>query len=275
MRNVVLALFAALGLSTAPARADLLAAMNQIRAQGCGKEGGSVAPLERSPALDRVAESLMSGRTLRDAIGGAGYRAMQSATFEASGSNAAIALALAQRGCRDVIDPIYREAGIAERPNRAWIVLAVPFAPPAARDAGSVSQRVLALVNEARAQPRRCGWRRFKAAPPLALSGTLQRAASAHARDMAARQKMSHSGSNGSTPAERATRAGYRWRFVGENIAAGQPTPEAVVAEWLESPQHCANLMDADYTEMGVAFVTAKEGTAGIYWAQVFGAPSG
>jgi uncharacterized protein YkwD len=114
----------------------------------------------------------------------------------------------------------------------------------------------------------------FQAAPPLVLSDTLQRAASGHARDMAARQKMSHSGGDGSTPPERATRAGYRWRFVGENVAAGQPTPEAVVAEWVKSPQHCANIMDADYTEMGVAFVTAQQGKAGIYWAQVFGTPS-
>ncbi|MCI0433531.1 MAG: CAP domain-containing protein, partial [Gemmatimonadetes bacterium] len=85
---------------------------------------------------------------------------------------------------------------------------------------------------------------------------------------------LGHAGRDGSTPAERATRAGYRWRFVGENVAAGQPTPEAVVAEWLGSPRHCANLMDSDYTEMGVAYVTETESEKGIYWVQMFGTPA-
>lgn len=274
MRAGVCVLLAAAALLAMPAQADLMKAINVIRAQGCGDRRGGAAALRRSLALDRVAESLMAGRKLKDAMADAGYRASQSATFEATGTDAAIAAALAQRRCKDVVDSAYRDAGIAEEPDRAWIVLAAPFAPPAAGESKSVSRRVLELANEARAQSRRCGWKRFEAAPPLQHSDTLRRAASAHARDMAARQEMGHAGSDGSTPAERATRAGYRWRFVGENVAAGQPTPEAVVAEWLGSPRHCANIMDADYTEMGVAFVSESGSKAGIYWVQMFGAPS-
>jgi uncharacterized protein YkwD len=81
---------------------------------------------------------------------------------------------------------------------------------------------------------------------------------------------MDHAGSDGSTPAMRATRAGYAWRTVGENVATGQSTPEQVVAEWLDSPRHCSNIMDADFTQMGVAFAASA---SGVYWAQVFGAP--
>jgi uncharacterized protein YkwD len=145
--------------------------------------------------------------------------------------------------------------------------------PPTASQVQAVSRQVLELVNEARAQRRRCGWKRFDAGPPLALSDTLNRAALAHARDMAERRILDHSGHDGSTPGERAMRFGYRWRFVGENIAAGQSTAEQVVAEWLESPRHCANLMNPDYSEMGVAYAVEPQSEFGTYWAQLFAAP--
>jgi uncharacterized protein YkwD len=147
---------------------------------------------------------------------------------------------------------------------------------PASSQAGtSGSKRVLALVNEARAAARRCGFKRHDAAPPLTWSAVLERVALAHARDMAARSELDHAGSDGSTPGERATRAGYDWRTVGENIASGQRTAEQVVASWLQSPGHCANLMDADFTEMGVASAVAPGGKAAIYWVQLFAAPRG
>jgi uncharacterized protein YkwD len=113
-----------------------------------------------------------------------------------------------------------------------------------------------------------------KAAPPLSLSEVLGRAARTQADDMARHGSLSHAGSDGSTPAERATRAGYRWKLVGENIAAGQPTAEQVVAGWLESPGHCANIMDPAYAEMGVAFAYEARSEKDIYWSQVFGTPA-
>jgi uncharacterized protein YkwD len=144
---------------------------------------------------------------------------------------------------------------------------------PADSEAGIVGARVLALVNEARAVARRCGWKRFAAAPPLARSEVLDRAAIAHARDMASRGRMEHAGFDGSTPGERATRAGYRWGRIGENVAAGQATPELAVESWVESPRHCANLMDPAYTEMGIGFAADPGDAATTYWAQVLGTP--
>jgi uncharacterized protein YkwD len=143
----------------------------------------------------------------------------------------------------------------------------------AATAAGDANRRVLELVNVARSQARRCGWRRHAAAPPLAASGVLQRAALAHARDLAARGELDHVGQDGSTPAARVTRAGYRWRVTGENIASGQPTAEIVVADWLRSPRHCANIMDPDFTELGVGHAVEPRGTGRIFWVQVFAAP--
>jgi uncharacterized protein YkwD len=255
------------------AAADFLADINALRVRGCAGRPGTEPALRHVPALDRAAEALAAGRRFAKAMQDAGYIAVQSGMLEATGSDADIMQQLGRRGCATIVDPVYRDIGIATRPGHAWIVLAMPLVPPAASEASDVGRRVLELVNEARASPRRCGRTRFDAAPPLALSAVLQRAALDHARDMASHGKLSHRGSDGSTHAERATRAGYRWRVVGENIAAGQPAAEQVVAGWLKSAGHCANLMDPDFSEMGVAYAAAPRDAKGIYWAQMFGAP--
>lgn len=153
------------------------------------------------------------------------------------------------------------------RSGSLLLVLALIAAAPAAADDFGV--RVLELVNAARAESRRCGWKRFGAAPPLVRSTTLDGVALAHAEDMAARGRMEHAGGDGSTPAERASRAGYAWMRIAENVAAGQSTPEQAVASWLTSSAHCANLMDAAFTETGIGVATA--GAGGPYWAQVLG----
>ena len=253
---------------------DLLRSIDSIRAQGCDGGDGVTPALRHDPLLDRVAEAQASGRNLKDAMKEAGYRAVQAAVLEASGSAAARERALADEGCKDITNPIYRDVGVALDDGTAWIVLAAPLIPPSAQGTEDVSRRVLELVNEARSRSRRCGWKRFAAAPALVLSESLQRAAAVHARDMAYRSVLGHGGSDGSSPAERATRAGYAWRTIGENIASGQATPVQVVEEWVKSPYHCANLMSADFTEMGVAFAADAKSAGGIYWAQVFGAPS-
>lgn len=89
---------------------------------------------------------------------------------------------------------------------------------------------------------------------------------------MARHNYFSHSGRDGSHVAERASRTGYPWRAIGENIAAGQMQADAAVQGWLNSPGHCANLMSPTYTEMGAAFAVNSRSSAGIYWVQVFGA---
>lgn len=272
---ILLGLLAALAPQVGASRPDLVSVINGIRAQDCARQPGVQPELRHDSRLDRVAAALAAGTSLRKALTDAGYRAVQSATLEVSGSDAGMARALAARGCKDIADPVYRDVGFAERAGSAWIVLAAPLVSPAANETQAVGRRVLELVNQARARPHRCGWKRFAAAPPLAMSDTLHRAALAHARDMASRSILSHAGGDGSTAGERATRAGYRWRVVGENIAAGQSTPEQVVAEWVRSPRHCINLMDPDFSEMGVAYAAEPASAAGIYWAQVLAAPRG
>lgn len=153
------------------------------------------------------------------------------------------------------------------------MILAEPFTPPRPEEMPAVAGRVLALINDARALPRRCGGQEFTATQPLDYSATLERAALSHARDMAANDFMGHVGSNGNTPDIRADLAGYPWRSIGENVAAGQTSAQEVVNSWLESPSHCATLMDPRYSETGIAYALNPDSEHGIYWAQEFGRP--
>lgn len=253
------------------AGADPLDVVNTARQRGCGT---SAAALARAPALDAAARHIADGKNLRAAIEASGYRAVNSTLLYLDGARNENDLArLVAQSCAQVSQSGLRDAGSYQHGTTLWLVLAEPFTVPAL-DRASVGPRVLELVNRARAQPRRCGREDFGAAPGVRWSQQLERAASAHARDMAQRGTMSHSGSDGSAPAQRVTRVGYTWSAVGENIAAGQRDPESVVKGWLASPGHCANLMSPDYTEVGVAFATNPASEAGIYWTQVFAAPS-
>jgi uncharacterized protein YkwD len=138
--------------------------------------------------------------------------------------------------------------------------------------AAAVRARVVELVNDARRRGRRCGNERFAAAPPLHASRQLDGAAVDHARDMARRKFFEHRGSDGSEPRDRVLRVGYRSRLTGENIALGPESAEEVVAGWLDSPGHCANIMETRFQDIGVGVAIGRK-RGQIYWVQDFGAP--
>ena len=134
--------------------------------------------------------------------------------------------------------------------------------------------QALARVNTARSQARSCGAVRYAAAPALTWNAKLEAAASAHNKDMIARNFFSHTGSDGSNVGVRATRAGYTWGAVGENIAAGYPNLNAVVTGWLQSPGHCANLMNPNFTQFGLSSLNASgAATYDTYWTMVLARP--
>ncbi len=256
------------------ASADILSSVNKVRAQGCSGRPGGQPPLRESPPLDEVAKQLARGVDLRRAQKMASYNAVASATMEISGlpDSGDIDRIIARQFCSVATDPTFREIGVFRRGMDVWIALAQPFIPPLMKDAPAISRRVLALTNEARSHARHCGSTLFEAAPPLSLNTALGQAALEHSKDMAAHNYMDHTGRDGSSPADRITRAGYKWRIVGENLASGVTTPEAAVAGWLQSPHHCANLMTAGFTDMGIAFAVNPASDAGVYWTQTFGA---
>lgn len=263
-------------LLTSRAQASLVDDINQLRRQGCGKSAGVTTVLRSSRGLDAVAREWASGIRLREALDRATYRAINSASMRIEGTrhDALILRMLSQSYCESITARDFTEIGLYRNDNGVWIVVAAPFSPPAIKEADRLAVESLALVNQARAQPRRCGTKDFSATGPLTLSKLLNRAALIHAQDMAAHQNFEHVGTDSSTPSQRVTRVGYRWRSVAENIAMGPTTASQVIEGWLNSPGHCANIMDATSTEMGIAFAVDTQPHGDIYWSQVFASPA-
>jgi uncharacterized protein YkwD len=268
-------------LAGASAFAGPIDVVNDLRRHGCG---AGVPALVRSSQLDAAAGRMARGAPLHDALAQSGYRADEALAIHVSGSadDASLRRMLAQRYCAELARSSVRQVGVAQGPRELRLVLATPFEPPSPGDAAAVARRVLALVNEARSRPRRCGGRQYDAAPPLRLSATLGLAALAHSREMAASGRFAHEAPDGSTPRVRVERTGYDAVAVGENIAAGPTSPDEVMRGWLASPGHCTNVMAPAFTEMGLAFAVDLRSESGIYWTQVFatraqraGAPSG
>jgi uncharacterized protein YkwD len=255
-----------------PARADIVDDVNAIRAQGCG--GLRVAPpLRLRRDLSRAARLIARGHELRDALQAVAYGASNSASVRvtSTGGDASVARTLRTRFCSQLLQPDLREIGVYRRGDARWLVLAAPFTAP--KDAAAVSREVLALVNEARARPRRCGGERFSGGPPVKLVATLEQAARAHAEEMARLDHIDHKGSDGGSVGDRVRRTGYERRLVGENLAGGPSTAEEVVQGWLASPPHCSNIMDSRFLDMGVAYAVNPRSRFVVYWVQVFAAP--
>lgn len=139
-------------------------------------------------------------------------------------------------------------------------------------------QTILDAVNAARATARTCGGTAFPAVPPLTWNAQLADAARAHSADMAQNGYLgtasdagaAHTGSDGSTPQQRITKAGYVWRVSGENVAAGYTVGDVVVG-WLNSPGHCSNIMSPKYTETGVSYVFNSKTNYNSFFTQDFG----
>lgn len=111
--------------------------------------------------------------------------------------------------------------------------------------------------------------------PTLRPHPALAQAALRQARQMAVAMRVAHRADDGTTVRERASDAGYAWKVIGENLAAGQRDVAEVVAQWFASPSHCDNLLDARFTEFGVARIPAQRpgDPYGQYWALVLGSP--
>ncbi len=130
--------------------------------------------------------------------------------------------------------------------------------------ANALRAEMIQQINSIRARGCRCGSELYSPAPPLQWDERLERAARRHAFDMSANDHFDHTGTDGSTTAQRVLEAGYDYRRIGENIAYGHPSLQSVIEDWLASPEHCRNLMNPAYLEMGAA---AKDG----YWVQTLG----
>lgn len=132
---------------------------------------------------------------------------------------------------------------------------------------------MLAAVNQARTQARSCGSSHAPAVATVAWNCKLEQAAEGHSRDMENNGFFDHTGSNGLGPGDRVTNAGYSWRAVSENIAAGQTSISRVMSGWLDSPGHCTNIMSGSVTQLGASRVSSTSAGYSDYWTQNFARP--
>jgi uncharacterized protein YkwD len=239
-----------------------------------GKAVRPLGPFAPVPALARV-QIASAQHSLQDALKLAGYQAAQAQAIVVSRrlTAAQTMLVLEDRYCDVLLSPQFSEVGIA-RDGWTWrVVLAQPLLSSDLGDWTEAGREVLQLVNKARTAGRNCGTQRFGPAQPLEWNAKLASAALVHSRDMAKRNYVAHAAPDGTKVAERAAREGYEWQGIAENIASGQGSPQQAVAGWLASPDHCVNIMQPEFTEMGAAYVVNPEGDTMIYWTQVFGTP--
>lgn len=126
-------------------------------------------------------------------------------------------------------------------------VALVPEAPPVA----TFEEQIAELVNIERASCTGSGC----PAPPLKLIALLTGVADEHSGSMALDDYFSHCDFvTGLGPFERMIAAGYVYYFAGENIAAGNSTPAATMAQWMGSAAHRANILSTGFRELGVGY---------------------
>ncbi|CAD5108610.1 CAP domain-containing protein [Zestomonas carbonaria] len=211
----------------------------------------------------------------RQALERSGYPMVSVSAISLSGPKDAQAAmtALQESFCQVVLDPQFVDIGVNRAGDDWRIVLARPLLEGRLGDWQTEGQRLLQLINTARAQARQCGDESFASTTPLTWNAALGSAAETHSRAMANGNFFSHRSSDGLTPSDRAELAGYSGQQIGENIAAGLDTARKVIDGWLASPSHCASLMNPQFSDLGAAYAVDPQSDAGIYWTAVFGTP--
>ncbi|MFO8071040.1 MAG: CAP domain-containing protein [Polyangia bacterium] len=139
-----------------------------------------------------------------------------------------------------------------------------------------LEEQVLELVNEQRSQGADCGSAgSYGSAPPLAMQSQLRAAARRHSWHMGDNGYFAHEspgGPCGDDLVGRVESAGYTgWSALGENIAAGYPSPEQAMAGWMSSDGHCSNIMESSFEEIGIGYAEVPGSEFGAYWTQDFG----
>ena len=124
---------------------------------------------------------------------------------------------------------------------------------------------MLQLVNQHRTKGCKCGSVKYKRTKPLIWSETLELAARDHSLDMHANNFFRHTGSDRSTLSIRLKRRAYNYKTAGENIGWNYHDEERAIEAWIKSPGHCKNIMNPEFTEIGISRV-------GDYWTMVLGA---
>jgi hypothetical protein len=109
----------------------------------------------------------------------------------------------------------------------------------------------------------------------LIVNPKLELAAKLKAEDMAQKGYFSHNSPDGKTPWDFIRASGYVYAAAGENLAVNFTDSRDVTDAWLRSPTHKANIMNGNYTEIGIATALGTyKGKSAIFVVQEFGRPS-
>ncbi|MHA7965732.1 CAP domain-containing protein [Paenibacillus sp. CAU 1782] len=127
-------------------------------------------------------------------------------------------------------------------------------APTTGTEMSAYQTQVVTLVNQERAKVG------LKA---LQVDTLLNKVATEKARDMDVNNYFSHTSPTYGSPFDMMKTFGVKYSYAGENIASGQPTPARVMQDWMNSPGHKANILNANFTKIGVGYVNGE-------WVQMF-----
>ena len=126
-------------------------------------------------------------------------------------------------------------------------------------DFSSYQQQVLDLVNAERAK---------RGISALTLDSSLSSVATKKSQDMIDKNYFDHTSPTYGSPFDMMKQFGISYRSAGENIAKGQKTPQEVVDAWMNSEGHRKNILNPNFTNLGVGI--AKDSNKTTYWTQMF-----
>jgi uncharacterized YkwD family protein len=143
--------------------------------------------------------------------------------------------------------------------NPAMIVPGQKINIPAASSTTTLEDQVITLVNKERTN---------RGLQTLTKNFQLANMARCKSQDMATKNYFSHTSPTYGSPFTMMQNFGLHFTAAGENIAMGQPTPQAVMTAWMNSPGHRANILSPAYNQIGVGFAKSSSGVD--YWTQDF-----
>ncbi len=123
----------------------------------------------------------------------------------------------------------------------------------------SKASQILSLVNQER---------QARGLAKLTLDAKANKVAQVKAEDMAKKGYFSHTSPTYGSPFEMLKYFGVSYKAAGENIAKGQKTAQSVMNGWMNSQGHKANILNSNYTKLGVGYAVDANGTP--YWVQMF-----
>ncbi|MGG0464843.1 CAP domain-containing protein [Priestia aryabhattai] len=125
------------------------------------------------------------------------------------------------------------------------------------KDASQFEQKVVDLVNQEREK---------QGLKPLTLNKKLSDVARTKSKDMMDKGYFDHNSPTYGSPFDMMKQFGIEYTTAGENIAKGQQSPEDVMNAWMNSDGHRKNILNPDFTEIGVGYVKGDT----TYWTQQF-----